>query len=361
STVATNDLRRVAYRVARHYLGTSAAWLDAHARLTDTSHINAYAGYVNTTWHVTSRFELEACLSFRHDSQHYSQSGYGLLITGLPPPPEVLIDNHSADSTTTFSFSPKFHINDKTMLYARVASGFLPGGPNVVPAIVAPNVPKTFTPTQLTDYELGLKSTSLDQRLMVDLSAYYIDWTKIPLTTYQYNFTFLSNAGAAQSKGLEATIRFIPARGLTLSANASYSDPTLTKNAPPPSNGKVGDRLPYAPKFTLGLNGDYDFALGGGWHGFVGAGYTYISERSSDFTTTPGVPSPTIPGYNTINLRAGVNDDQWSIDAYVKNVTNQRGIVLLGGAALNPITDNTESDITLITPRLFGISVSRNF
>ncbi|MGN6789131.1 MAG: TonB-dependent receptor [Rhodanobacteraceae bacterium] len=334
----------------------------------------AYAAYGSLTWHITDRFDLEAGLRYSHDKQHYTEVGYGLLFGGVPP--TVLLDKRSSDSSTTFSLTPTFHIDDNNMLYARVASGFLPGGPNIVPVGV-PNVPATFSPTKLTDYELGLKSTSADDRLMVDLSVYYIDWTKIPLTTFENNFTFLTSGGQAKSKGVEATVAWIPAPGLRVSANASYNDATLTKDAPYPSNGKRGDPLPYAPQFTLGLSGDYDFALGGGWHGYVGASYRYVGERSTDFAFSypvagmlPPLPSsPTIPGYNTINLRAGVNRGQWNIDAYVKNLTNQRGIVQAStfqnyvpvAGELNQVTGKVEDNATIITPRMFGISVSRNF
>ncbi len=335
---------------------------------------DAYAVYGSLTWHISDRFDVEAGLRYSHDKQHYTEIGYGLLFGS--PTPITLLDKHSSDSSTTFSLTPTFHIDDNNMLYARVASGFLPGGPNVVP-IGVPNVPATFSPTKLTDYEAGLKSTSADDRLMLDLSVYYIDWTKIPLITFENNFTFLTSGGQAKSKGLEATVAWIAAPGLKLSANASYNDATLTKDAPYPSNGKRGDPLPYAPQFTLSLNGDYDFALGNGWHGYVGASYQYIGERSTNFAFSYPIPgvlpplpsSPTIPGYNTINLRAGANHDQWNIDAYVKNVTNQRGIVQASTFAnympvagtLNPVTGKVEDNVTIITPRLFGISVSRNF
>jgi outer membrane receptor protein involved in Fe transport len=335
---------------------------------------DAYAVYGSLTWHVTDRFDVEAGLRFSHDRQHYTEIGTGLLFNS--PTPITLLDKHSSDSSTTFSFTPQYHINDRTMLYARVASGFLPGGPNVV-TVAVPGVPETFSPTKLTDYELGLKSTSLDGRLMVDLSAYYINWTKIPLTTFENNFTFLTNGGQARSRGLEATIAFVPVRGLKLSTSAAYNDAKLTKDAPYPSNGKRGDPLPYAPKFTLSLNGDYDFALGGGWHGYVGASYRHVDERSTDYAFSypiagvlPPLPSsPRIPGYNTINLRAGANHDQWSIAVYVKNLTNQRGIVQAStfqnyvpvAGATNPVTGKVEDNATIITPRMFGISVSRTF
>ncbi len=334
----------------------------------------AYAVYANLTWHVSDRFDLEAGLRYSHDRQHYTEIGYGLLFGAIPP--TVLLDKRSSDSTTTFSVTPTYHISDHSMVYARVASGFLPGGPNdVAPGAVG--VPPTFSPTKLTDYELGLKSTSWNDRLIADLSVYYIDWTEIPLSTFESPYTFLTSAGQARSKGVEASVAVIAAPGLKLSLNASYNDANLTKDAPFPSNGKRGDPLPYAPQFSVSLNGDYDFAMGGGWHGYIGASYQYIGERSTDFAFSYPIPgvlpplpsSPKVPGYSTINLRAGVNRDQWSIDAYVKNLTNQRGIVQASTFAnyvpiagqVNPITGQLEDNATIITPRMFGISVSRNF
>lgn len=335
---------------------------------------DAYAAYVNATWHVTDRFDLEAGVRYSHDRQHYTEYGYGYLFGGIPL--TLQQDTRTSGSSTTYSFTPSFHINDHNMLYLRIASGFLPGGPNVI-APGAVGVPPTFSPTKLTNYELGLKSTSWDDRLTTDLSVYYIDWTKIPLLTYEYPYTFLTSAGQAKSKGLEATIALIAAPGLKLSANAAYNDADLTKDAPFPSNGKRGDPLPYAPKFTLSLNGDYDFAIGGGWHGYVGASYQYIDERSTDYAFSYPIPgvlpplpaSPTIPGYSTINLRAGVNRGQWSIDGYIKNVTNQRGITEANSwtdympvaGRVNPVTGRFEDNVGIITPRLFGISVTWNF
>src|SRR5574337_1088506 len=188
---------------------------------------DAWAVYGSVTWHITDKFDVEAGLRYSHDKQHYTQIGIGLLF-GVPTS-TVMLDKRSSDSSTTFSFTPRYHISDKTMLYARVASGFLPGGPNVV-TVAIPGVPQTFSPTKLTDYELGLKTSSSDDRVLVDLSAYYIDWTKIPLITFVNPFTFLGNGGQAQSKGVEATLAWVPARGLKLSVDAAYNDATLTRD-----------------------------------------------------------------------------------------------------------------------------------
>ncbi|MGH8377954.1 MAG: TonB-dependent receptor, partial [Gammaproteobacteria bacterium] len=268
-----------------------------------------YAAYGSLTWHFTNQFSVETGARYSHDHQHYTEIGNGLLF-GLPTaPPTVLLDTASSDSTTTYSLTPKYQINATNMVYARVASGFIPGGPNIVtPGI--PNVPATFSPTKLTNYEVGYKSTFLDDRLLFDLSAYYIDWTSIPLTTFVSPYTFLSSGGQAKSKGLEATIGYIPVEGLKFSLNTSYIDPTLTV-APPGTNGAVGERLPYIPKWNISLNGDYDFPLGATWRGFVGASYLYVGERETDLTVGTA-PRSTVPSYTTLDLRAGAGYGLWT-------------------------------------------------
>ena len=316
---------------------------------------DAYAVYGSLTWHVTDRFDVETGLRYSRDRQHFTQIESGALVGGVT----TILDNRSSDTSTTYSLTPRFHLNETTLLYARAASGFLPGGPNVVPPGI-PGVSPTFSPTQLTDYEIGLKKTALNDRLTVDLSAFYIDWTKIPLTTFVSPYSFLGSAGKAKSQGLEATIDYIPTRGLRLAVNASYTDPRLTVDTPPPANGKAGDRLPYIPKWNVSFNGDYDFRLGGGWNGFVGATYRFVGSRETDFNFT-NTPRTSIPSYHSLDLRVGANHDVWTLEAYVKNVTNERGIVLLSGAEADPITGKMFDEATIITPRLLGISVSRNF
>jgi len=337
----------------------------------------AYAAYGSATWHISDSFDIEGGLRYSQDTQDYKQYLYGNPALGLDPDPNTLqVDNHSSDSSVTYSLTPQFHLDENNMLYARIASGFLPGGPNVV-VVGTPNVPPTFDPTELVNYELGWKSTMLDDRLLLDVSAYHIDWKKIPLLTYASGFTFLESGGQAKSDGLEASITVQPVHGLKLNAHAAYNKAVLTKDAPFPSNGKSGDPLPYAPKFNYGLSGDYDFALGGQWLGYVGLSYSHMDSRSTNYAFSYPVPgvlpplpaSPTIPGYDTLDLRAGVNVGSWSIDVYAKNVTNERGIVSASSwenyvpvaAQTNPITGELEDNATMITPRTVGLSVTKSF
>jgi outer membrane receptor protein involved in Fe transport len=243
------------------------------------------------------------------------------------------------------------------MVYGRVASGFRPGGPNVgVPPGLG--APLTFGPDKLVNYELGLKSTVLDRRMTFDVSAFYIDWSQIQLTVVSGGIGFMGNGGRASSKGVEAAWQYAPIGGLMLSANASWTDAKLDADTPSGLFGYKNDALPYVPRWNANVGVDYDFPMAAGWAGFVGASYRYVGRRKTDFVAAPG-PRMDIPDYDGIDLRAGVNRGNWTVKAYVKNLTNERGIASLTAETGDPHASPFAA--VYVPPRTVGVSVSVDF
>src|SRR3546814_17676395 len=64
------------------------------------------------------------------------------------------------------------------MLYGRVATGYRPGGPNVI----VPNVPPSVDADRMTNYEIGLKADLADRMVSVDAAFFWLDWTDIQVT-----------------------------------------------------------------------------------------------------------------------------------------------------------------------------------
>ena len=310
-----------------------------------------WAAFGDVTWHVTSQFSMLFGARYSNDETSYTQVGEGILVGSTD------FTIRQSDNPTTFLFNPSFKFNDDLMAYARIASGFRPGGPNVgVPPGLG--APVTFGPDKLVSYELGLKSTMLDNRMTVDVDAFYIDWSQIQLTSYADGFGFLGNGGKATSQGLEASWQYAPVRGLLLSANASWTDAELAANTPPGLYGYKGDVLPFVPRWNLNLGADYDFPLAGGWSGFIGGSYRFIGARKADFAVVPG-PRSTVPSYDEVDLRAGVNYANWTIKAYVKNVTNGRGITSVSPETTDPL--GSPYAATYVMPRTVGVSATVNF
>ncbi|MFC5525160.1 TonB-dependent receptor [Rhodanobacter ginsengisoli] len=310
-----------------------------------------WAGYGDVTWHATSQLSILFGARYTHDKTTFTQTGNGILVG------DSNFTINSSDSPTTFLVNPSFKFNDNLMTYARIASGFRPGGPNVgVPPGLG--APESFKPDKLVSYELGLKSTLLDKHMTIDVSAFYIDWSQIQLTSFAGGFSFLGNGGKAKSQGVEASWQYAAAPGLMLSANATWTDATLSADTPPGLYGYKGDRLPWVPKWNANLGVDYDFPMSGAWSGFVGASYSYIGSRKSDFSTSPG-PRFDVPDYDGVDLRAGVNYGSWTFKAYVKNLTNQRGITSMGSETTDPRGNLFAANY--VTPRTVGLSASVSF
>ena len=90
------------------------------------SHYEEFAGFGNATLHFGSHFDLTFGGRYSHNSQHADQTATGLL--GAPP-----ASSRSKEDVFTWSVAPKLKLNDHAAIYARVAKGFRPGGPNVLP------------------------------------------------------------------------------------------------------------------------------------------------------------------------------------------------------------------------------------
>ena len=145
--------------------------------------------------------------------QTVNESAFGFLFGTDASAPEVTPFPKVSQSKFTYSVSSSFHFSPDQMLYARIATGYRPGGANKI----VPDAPATFGPDTTTNYEIGIKTEWLDHRLLVDLTEFYIDWKNTQITgVTPLQLTYLSNAGAAVSKGTELTSRVMPLPGLKL-------------------------------------------------------------------------------------------------------------------------------------------------
>ena len=328
------------------------------ALVTLDSRYTEYAGFGDVTLHFTSKFDIQGGVRYSSNTQHYTQGEGGLLAGG----PFTSIVSRSSDNSVTFLATPEYKINPDNLVYVRIASGYRPGGPNaLVPAqLAAGNVPTSFGPDNLINYELGYKSSLFDHRLTLDLSGFYIDWSNVQLLTRYGTFTVEGNGGSAVSKGFEGSATVTPFHGLTISDNLAYTDAHLTQDALG-AGGHNGDRLPYVPRFSNSVNGDYDLTLMGRYNAYVGASWRYIGSRPSAFATSaiPTFVRPTIPSYGVVDVRAGVTYEGYALNLYIKNVNDSRGITSLGGLQQDP--GQNPYSASLIQPRTFGASISAQF
>ena len=328
-----------------------------------------WAGFAQVTYHFNPQFDLSLGGRWSENKQSANQSTTGVLPT-LQGNPQQLNSGNSTDTDTTYSIAPRWHVSSDTMLYGRIASGYRPGGPNDLPLNAPPSIPRAYQSDKTTNYELGVRSDLLDKRLSVDVAAFLVDWKKIQLFEQivlagQPPFGINSNGGTARSKGLEWTLAATPVTGLTFTLTGAYVDAYLTADAPD-AGGANGDRLPYVPKWSTSLDGAYTWRAFSDFNAFAGATWSYMGSRFNDFSTVsspPGgttlvpVPRAELPSYNTVDLRAGLENGRWTFELYAKNVGDTRGITYY----IDNDSPNYGGAVNYLQPRTIGALITARF
>jgi outer membrane receptor protein involved in Fe transport len=309
-----------------------------------------YALFGNSTWHIDSRFDLSGGLRYARNEQSFSQIGLGGLLVGNSDVP-----GSSAEDVLTYSVSPAVHLTKDIMAYARVATGYQPGGPN----FALPGVPSTFKSDRTTNYEVGLKSTFWDNRVMFDMDAFYIDWKDIQVSVYNpTGISYFANGGTAKSEGAEATLSANPVTGLILGLTFAYTEAELTQNVPS-LHGVSGDSLPNIPRFSGSLQADYSHRLTAEWTGHILTGLRLQDSRLSDFPAAKD--SFRLPGYGALDLGTNVDNGRYTLRLFVKNLTDRRAY-LNYSPIYNGLTGAVEQlEGTVLQPRTVGLSADVRF
>jgi outer membrane receptor protein involved in Fe transport len=325
----------------------------------------------NATWHISDRFDLSFGARWSDNDQDASQFVTVILPTWLldpTAPPDDLTtieqnfeDLKSSESPVTWSFSPRYEFNDTTSAYLRVATGFRPGGPNVLPP--GADAPSTYDSDELTNYEVGLRTGNASGSFSLDAAAFFLDWDDIQLFQVVNSFGVNANGGTAESKGFEFTATGRTDDGFSASLSGAYVDAELTEDTDPNVGGLDGDALPFVPEFTLSVSGDYEWGVFGDATAYVGAQVSYIGERPANLNdrvdpTDPTSPLRELDSYTTVDLRTGLLRDNWSLELYVKNLGDEEGISEYSTPGPFP---NGAAGLSLIRPRTVGMSLGVRF
>jgi len=211
-------------------------------------------------------------------------------------------------------------------------------------------VPASYGPDSLWSYELGSKSKLLDNRLNVNLAAFYINWKKLqqdvqlPICGFDYE----TNIGGAKSVGFELEVKGKPNANLTLGVAGGYTNAEVTSDVAL-LNVKSGDPVAGVPRYNVTVTADYSFDITGSVSGFVRGSSSWVGSSHGSLVKTD--PDYARPGYNTINLSAGANYNAWQVSLFAKNLFNDQKVIQ------RPNVEFVNEGYRL-RPRTIGISLS---
>ena len=202
-------------------------------------------------------------------------------------------------------------------------------------------MPLEYDPDKLLNYELGLKSQWLDNRLELNATLFYMKWKN-----YQQGASNIDdlwwlrgtfNAADAEQKGIELQATYLFTENLQLNISAYWADPEWSDTywypyqdpeTEDPSIVK-GDTLPNSQKYaghaslwwtipalfgTEDVFINYDIS-------FQGKTWNNI-ENSRDENVNGQLPS-----WNVSNLQIGANfENEWSVTLVVRNLFDQKAM-----------------------------------
>ena len=199
-------------------------------------------------------------------------------------------------------------------------------------------------------FEVGFNSSLFDGRLRLNAAAYYTEVTDMQFFEF-FVGTFgllrvVSNLDKVEISGVELGATVHVNDHLRFYGGANFVDSEIKANSSRPDT--VGNESPYTPKYTINIGGDVDFP--------ITPDLSFIARVDARFvgktwfhTVQEGV-RPTIfmplfelgfgagagalgiadfsnarrDAYATVDLRAGIQADKWTLTGFVMNLTDEK-------------------------------------
>lgn len=274
----------------------------------------------------------------------------------------------SADIDESWSeFTPSVKLshslNEDTLLYAGVSTGFKAGGFNSESRAAT-----AFDPETVTSYALGLKTTLFDKRLRINSEVFYNDYQDKQLATIVLDGGNLmqrsDNVGEVSTSGAELEINWYPVADLQVGLNLGYLDTEVKQFDSFDSNGNpvdIADRteLGFAPRWTAQLNALYSHDLGDYGRLMLGGdvSYRYKSFTNSPVNTDSAFEAQQVQDEHHITnaqLSYTTVDHKWRVSLEGKNLEDRR--VLTNSYVVGPFISAAYN-----MPRTWGLSVAYQY
>jgi len=299
---------------------------------------------------------------------------------GIPVSLSVYRPFHRTDDEITWRVNLDWNVTDNTLLYFSATTGTRAGGFNLVFFSATP----TYGPEELLAYEIGYKTTFLDNTLQLFASAYYYDYETIhtvatevspPLTDFGGTAglsTSVLEAPGAEVFGIEAEATWLVSDRWTVGGNFSFTPSEYTEdlfmkdpssvNTPaslfPNFEGQVeninGNQVLQVPELKYTLWGSYAMPLSGGSNlEFFGV-YSWIDEvYYSPFENDAELAD----SYDRLDLRATWTSTSasWTVSAFVNNVFDDVGVLQVLRESEAEFFRHTGG---VTSPRLYGLELT---
>ena len=271
-----------------------------------------YGAYAQDQIAVGSRLRVDLGLRYDDNKVHaLTSSGVFVATADNKVSPKVGLTYHLLNSDLPGS--------DQLSVYGQYARAFKPpNAPAELAVALDPNNP--LAPETITNYEVGLKGSTLNNHVAYEVSAFDMlrDGIRVLLPSGTGISFQESSAGKQRFKGLETGITVQPVSAIQLHANYAFYDGKYEHFTILDQNNDLIDlsglRVNLSPRHMLDVGGTFDRGRG---LGVTLSGY-YEGDKALDAENTYFLPS-----YFVANGRVSWRWDKYDAAISVTNIFNK--------------------------------------
>jgi len=220
---------------------------------------------------------------FEYDRNEFDQFQFPL---GLPPLSAVDSDgayrSGGVERDTALKFNAQYTVDDDRMVYFLFSQGFRLGGSNSQRAAATGLVPLNYGADKLNNFEGGLKSEWFDNRLQLNISAFYMVWQDIQINNEggvddKWWLRGMVNGDTARTTGVEVNWDASITDSLRFEGSIFLADPAFNSEFTLLSGEVVtdGTTMPISPEFK------YYFAVEYTWWNWRDLGDMWVRYDTS--------------------------------------------------------------------------------
>jgi iron complex outermembrane receptor protein len=343
--------------------------------LSDSQDNLAWAVFGELSYDLTEQFEASVALRYDRDERENTTETPQNFIPApincntVPQPDPCAFTGQVRDETwddvqpkVTLRYKP----NDDVTTYASYSRGFRSGGFNQTGVGSAagfggsgiPGVGDLFDQETADTFEVGAKALLLEHRLSLDGSIFYTEakgtyfFVFDPATSTQN----LGNLDKVDFQGFELGLQAQVTDGLEVYLRGGYTDSEIKESQRDPND--VGNQAPLVTEYTINVGALWRIPLGASdWDFFIRPDYQVIGPTwwyPDNFTERSSV--------ELLNLRAGLESENWSLVAWSKNLTDEDYNAEWSPGPIGfPSAGYTNNFVFKAQPQVWGVDLTYRF